>query len=61
MEKEVKLVQNSQESTSESSNKSKKVEKIEEWDGILEIDPLTVRHIIEANQLVEDLEEAGEL
>ena len=50
--------------TQNSDNLDKKAEntvKSEPWNGQLQIDPLTVRQIVEANEIVEDLEEAGEL
>lgn len=50
--------------TQNSDNSDKKAEntvKSEPWNGHLQIDPLTVRHIVEANKIVEDMEESGEL
>jgi hypothetical protein len=61
MEKHVNNPENTVKSEESEAEEAKKKETTEDWDGILEIDPLTVRRIIEANQLVEDLEEAGEL
>jgi hypothetical protein len=64
MEKDPIMTENSQknDTTTVNSEKSdKQEEKTEHWDGVLTIDPLTVRRIIEANKYVDDLEEAGEL
>ena len=64
MEKDTHMTENSQDSDTISENAKEtnnKDEKTEHWDGVLTIDPLTVRRIIEANKLVDDLEEEGEL
>ena len=61
MENEIKTTDESLKNTSEEKNSEKKHPDVVDWDGILHLDPLMVSRIIEANQHVEDLEEAGEL
>lgn len=64
MEKDPNMTEISQKNdtnVSKSNENDKKEEKTEHWDGVLTIDPLIVKRILEANQLVEDLEDAGEL
>lgn len=56
-EKDTKSTQNSE----NSDTKDTETVATEPWTGVLQVDPLTVQRIREANQIVEDLEEAGEL